>query len=281
MADAPKTTAQHDGPDDRLTPAEVARRLLAEFAGAFALTAVAAGTDMAAALFPDAVGEVNRALAPGMLVMAFIYAFGDASGAHFNPAVTAAFALKRLFPWGWVPFYWAAQLAGALVAAVVLRTLLGDVGHNGATLPHVGLYASLVIEILLTWILVTVILGTADRSRLVGTEAAIAVGATISLCGLFARTLSGASMNPARSLGPAIVGGQLGDQWIYVVGPFIGAAIAVVITMLLHGTSPQDRKQVEAAKGKQGLDGGTGPNDDGDEASAAGRRRTRTPAAAS
>lgn len=249
---------ERDGVDgtDELRPIDVVRRLIAEFAGTFALTAVAAGTDMAAALAPEAVGEVARSIAPGLLVMAFIYALGDASGAHYNPAVTIAFALKRLFPWSWAPWYWGAQLAGAVTAAVMLRVLLGDVAHVGATQPHVGVGPSLAIEVLLTWILVTVILGTADRSRLVGPDAAIAVGATVALCGLFARTLSGASMNPARSLGPALIGGGLGDVWIYIVGPILGATIAVAVTMVLHGTEPKDRKQVEAAEGRQASEDG-------------------------
>jgi aquaporin Z len=254
-----KPTAPEQAPSDKgdrwaqfedLTPIEVGRRLLAEFAGTLALTAVAAGTEMAAALAPGQVDHVARAIAPGLLVMSFIYALGDASGAHFNPAVTLAFTLKGLFPPIWVPLYWGAQLAGASVAALLLRQILGDVADLGASTPRIAAGSAVAVEVLLTWILVTVILGTADRHSLIGTEAAIAVGATISLCGLFAGTLSGASMNPARSLGPALVSGALGDAWIFVVGPAVGAAIAVVVTILLHGFGPRDKQQVEAAQGE-------------------------------
>jgi aquaporin Z len=242
---------ERDVDEDALTPVQVARRLLAELVGTFALTAVAAGTEMAATLAPDQVDHVAKSVAPGLLVMSFIYAFGDTSGAHFNPVVTLAFALKRLFPWAWVPLYLAAQFAGAIIAALVLRELIGDVAHLGANTPHLAPWPATGVEILLTWILVSVILGTADRHSLIGTEAAIAVGATISLCGLFGGTLSGASMNPARSLGPAVVDGALGDAWIYLVGPLVGATIAVIITMVLHGLGPKDEEQVEAAQGSK------------------------------
>jgi aquaporin Z len=253
----PDLANEHD-----LTPREAGRRLLAEFVGTFALTAVAAGTDMAATISGGEVDRVARALAPGMLVMAFIYAFGDASGAHFNPAVTLAFAVKRLFPWRWVALYWVAQFAGSITAAVVLLGLLGDVGHLGASVPLIAPASAVLLEVLLTAILVTVIVGTADRFRIVGTESAIAVGATIALCGLFGGALSGASMNPARSLGPALVGGDFANAWIYVLGPVAGASLAVVVTMLLHGFAPRDDKQVEAAEGSQVMEPeGSGPND--------------------
>ncbi len=127
---------------------------------------------------------------------------------------------------------------GAITAAVVLLGLLGDVGHLGASVPLIAPASAVLLEVLLTAILVTVIVGTADRFRIVGTESAIAVGATIALCGLFGGALSGASMNPARSLGPALVGGDLANAWIYVLGPVAGASLAVLVTMLLHGFAP-------------------------------------------
>jgi aquaporin Z len=208
----------------------LARRFLAEASGTFALTSVAAGGLMAAAISGGEVDLVARAAAPGLLVMALIYAQGDASGAHFNPVVTLAFALKRLFPWVLVPVYWAAQVLGALVAAGLLLAVLGPVEHVGST--------------------VSVILGTADRYQLIGPNAALAVGGTIILDGLFGGPLSGASMNPARSLGPAIVGGTLDVVWIYLVGPFAGACLAVIGTTLIHGPTPSSAKQREAAQGK-------------------------------
>jgi aquaporin Z len=232
------------------TAPEVGRRMLAELLGTFALTAVAAGVDMAAALAPGEVDHVARALAPAVLVLALIYAIGDVSGAHLNPAVTAAFALRGIFPWRLVVPYWLAQLAGAILAALVLRSVLGDVAHVGANEPHVAASAALAIEVFLTAVLVTVILGTADRKGLVGTEAAIAVGAAIAMCGLVGLSLSGASMNPARSLGPALVAGQLGQAWIYVAGPLIGAAVAVAVAFALHGPAPRDEEHVKAAQGE-------------------------------
>ena len=228
----------------------LARRFFAEASGTFALTSVAAGGLMAAAISGGEVDLVARAAAPGLLVMALIYAQGDASGAHFNPVVTLAFALKRLFPWVLVPLYWAAQVLGALVAAALLLAVLGPVEHVGSTVPHVDLYQALAIEVLLSWLLVSVILGTADRYQLIGPNAALAVGGTIILDGLFGGPLSGASMNPARSLGPAIVGGTLDVVWIYLLGPFAGACLAVIGTTLIHGPTPSSGKQREAAQGK-------------------------------
>ncbi len=238
--------------------------LLAEALGTFALTTVAAGGEMVFRMgLPDGPDLVARAVAPGMLVAAFIYALGDASGAHFNPAVTLAFASKALFPWRRVPAYWLSQLAGAIVATLVLRTILGNGGDLGATIPHVSGVAAVAIEVILTWTLVTVILGTADRARLIGPNAALAVGATIALCGLWAGPLEGASMNPARSLGPAIVAADLADAWIYVLGPLIGALAAVVTTAVLHGTRQHDPKQREAAQGGQAMNGGSQEGLDG------------------
>ncbi len=217
---------------------------------------VAAGGEMVSRMgLPGGPDLVARAVAPGMLVAAFIYALGDASGAHFNPAVTVAFASKALFPWRRVPAYWLSQLSGAIVAVLVLRALLGNVGDLGATTPHVTGTAAVAIEVVLTWTLVTVVLGTADRYRLIGPNAALAVGATIALCGLWAGPLEGASMNPARSIGPAIVSGHLADTWIYVLGPVIGALAAVATTAVLHGTRHRDPKQREAAQGEQVTEG--------------------------
>ena len=155
-----------------------------------------------------------------MMVAALIYAIGDVSGAHFNPVVTTAFAMKRLFPSRFVPAYWLAQLVGAAAGALVVRLLLGSAVEAGVSTPRVSLSSAVGFETVLTLLLVTVILGTADRARIVGADAALAVGATIALCGLVALPLEGASMNPARSLGPALVSGQLSDLWIYVIGPF-------------------------------------------------------------
>lgn len=183
--------------------------------------------------------------------MAFIYAIGDASGAHFNPAVSLGFTLKRVFPARWLVPYWVAQLVGAALAGLGLRVLFADAALAGVSVPHIPAATALVVEAVLSWLLVTVILGTADRYRVVGANAAVAVGATIALCGLVALPLTGASMNPARSFGPAFAMGQLGDLWIYVAGPAIGTCVAVLFTRFLYGPRQGDPGAEKAAQGER------------------------------
>ena len=213
-------------------------RVIIEFAGTFVLVVVAAG----AGVINDFAGgtPVSRAaavIAPGVAVMAMIYAWGPLSGLHINPAVTFAFAFRRVFPPAWVVPYWAAQLGGALAAAWFLQVVFGHVS-NGGTYPIAvpgGEWRSLVMEIVLTFILVSVILNTATGSRSIGHNAAIAVGGTVALLGLFASPISGASMNPVRSLGPDIIGADYAGWWIYVAGPVIGAFAAVVLIGFVRG----------------------------------------------
>jgi aquaporin Z len=221
--------------------------LFAEALGAAFLTFVAAGAKITAVLSHGKVDLVATALAPAFVVAAMIYSVGDVSGAHFNPAVSLAFALRRVFAWRQVPLYWAAQLLGAIGAAAVLRALFGTVAHLGRNELHTTVARGLVLEAILAWLLFTVVLNTATRHRVVGAEAAIAVGLTIAMCGLFAEPLTGASMNPARSLGPAIVGTTFHDQWIYLAAPAIGAALAVLTTWVLH--PERNPGEVEAASG--------------------------------
>jgi len=222
------------------------QRFLAEALGTFALTVVAAGGIMVSTISHGEVSLVAHYVAGGLIVGAMIYTLGGTSGAHFNPVVTLAFALRRDFPWRRVPGYWIAQLLGAVLAALLLRLLFGTVEHLGATLPHGGAAVSCIVEVLLTFLLVTVILGVTSKAELVGNNVAIAVSSTIILCGLFAGPISGASMNPARSLGPFLVTGQLGDAWIYVVGPFVGALLAVGMAWLLRGdTNPKAQKAAQ------------------------------------
>jgi aquaporin Z len=229
-------------------PLRTARRLLAELLGTFALTIVAAGGAVIAAVSHGSPGEAAQAVAPALLVTAMIYSVGPLSGAHLNPAVTLAFALRRDFPWRWVPSYWLAQFLGAVLAALLLRALFGLAGNLGATQPHQGAVTSLAMEILLTFFLVTVILATAANFRIVGHNAALAVGATIALDGLFAAPISGASMNPARSAGPALLSGRLDGLWIYLVGPAAGALLAVGVAWLLRGPGSQYARKVAQGK---------------------------------
>jgi aquaporin Z len=185
------------------------------------------------------------------MVMAVIYFMGTVSGAHLNPAVTISFALRRNFPWKRVPGYVAAQLAGSVLAAGFLRATFGNIGHLGATEPGAGTSGATaaLIEFVLTAGLVSVILGTASGARNIGANAALAVSGYIILAGLWAAPVSGASMNPARSLGPALIGGHWTDWWAYVVGPVAGAALAVGFAWVLRG--PPSKAADEAAQGAE------------------------------
>ena len=240
------------GPNgDDPQPGDWRRRLAAEAFGTFALVFVAVGADTMAAVSGGEVSAAARAVAPGLMVAALIYSIGDVSGAHLNPAVSLAFTLRRLFPARWLAGYWAAQVVGAFAATAVLRVLFGGAVQAGVSAPHVPAATALVLEVILTWLLVTIILGTADRHRIVGPDAALAVGATIVLCGLIAGPIDGASMNSARSLAPALVTGSLADLWIYVLGPVVGAALAVLLTRHLHGPTETDEEAQQAARGEQ------------------------------
>ena len=235
------------------------RRLLAEITGTFFLVLVAAGGAVVNAVSHGQVGRAAAVAAPGLMVLALIYTIGETSGAHLNPAVTVAFAARGDFPWARVPGYLAAQLAGAAAAAATLRGLFGTAGRLGVTTPEHGIGgpAAVTIEAILTFGLVTVILGTASGARNVGHNAAIAVGGYVALAGLWASPLTGASMNPARSLGPALVGGDPGWVWIYIAGPLAGALLAVAVAWALRG--PPSPAAAAAAQGATGeAPGGAG-----------------------
>jgi len=216
--------------------------------GTFMLVFVDCGGAIMGATWPADVTPFGRALATGLVVMAIIYAYGDVSGAHLNPAVTLAFALRRVFPWRRVPTYWLAQLAGALLAAAVLRATFGGGVELGATHPKAPLLQAFLFEAILTCLLVSIVLGTATRHRSIGPNAAIASGGVVALVSLFARPVSGASMNPARSLAPALLAGDLRDLPIYLVAPFVGAAVGVVVMRALH--SRRHAEEREASEGE-------------------------------
>jgi aquaporin Z len=236
-------------------PVHAWRRLLAEFVGTLLLTFVAAGGDTIEAATHQPLGHAAKVVAPALMVMALIYAIGGLSGAHLNPAVTVAFALRGDFPPRRVAPYIAAQIAGAIVAALLLLAIFGNVGHLGATLPHLGSGTALITEIVLTAALLLIILGTAAAGpRLVGHNSALAVGGTIALMGLIGSPVSGASMNPARSLGPALVGGNMGSYWIYVVGPLCGALIALAVALALYGR-PAGHEETAAAALREPMHG--------------------------
>jgi aquaporin Z len=214
------------------------RRLFSEVLGTFFLVLVAVGAGMVNARFGgDAVPFAARVTAPGLMIVAIILFMGTLSGAHLNPVVSIAFALRHDFPWKRVPAYVVAQFAGAVLATLLLWALIGKHGSAGLTLPGSGIstITAMIWEAVLTAGLVSVILGTASGAQQVGSLAAIAVGSYIVLAGLFGGPVSGASMNPVRSLGPALVLGDWTGWWAYLAGPAIGAVIAVGIAYVLRG----------------------------------------------
>jgi aquaporin Z len=250
MSDAQQAGTTERQAGERNDEHPLSRRLAAEAVGTFGLVFVAVGADAMATLSGGQISSAARAVAPALMVAALIYAIGDVSGAHFNPVVTAAFAIKRLFPPRLVPGYWLAQLIGGLAAALTVQRLFGDAVQAGVSTPHVDIAVALAIEAILSALLLLVILGTADRARVVGTDAALAVGATIALAGLIALPIEGASMNPVRSLAPAVVAGDTANLWVYVLGPAIGGLFAVGINLFLHGPHAADAKTRDAAQGE-------------------------------
>jgi aquaporin NIP len=211
-----------------------ARVLVAEFIGTFALVFAGAGAVMVDAK-TGALGHVGVAITFGLVIMAMIYAVGHISGAHFNGAVTFAFALSRHFPWRRATGYWAAQLAGAIAAALLLRASLGDIADVGATLPSGSQAQSFLWELVMTAFLMFVILAVATDTRAVGEAAAIAIGGTIALDAMFGGPISGASMNPMRSVGPAIASGNFHALWLYIVAPVVGATVGALAYQFVRG----------------------------------------------
>jgi aquaporin Z len=220
---------------DFANPRHFYRRLFSEVLGTFLLALAAAGGGLL-----HGRGQISLSaavVAPGLMVMAIILSMGAVSGAHLNPVVSLAFALRGDFPWGRVPGYVLAQLLGATLACVFLLAVFGNVEHLGSTLPGHGYRAwqAFLMEIALTGGLVSVILGTASAAQNVGTIGALGVGGYIALAGLWAAPVSGASMNPARSFGPALVSGDWTAYWAYVAGPLLGAAMALACARILRG----------------------------------------------
>jgi aquaporin NIP len=216
----------------------VKRPLVAEAVGTFALVFAGAGA-IVVDTRTHALGHVGVAITFGLVIMAMIYAVGHVSGAHFNPAVTFAFALTRHFPWTRAIAYWGAQVAGALLAACLIRASLGTEAHLGATLPSGSQGQSFVWELVLTFFLMFVIMAVATDTRAVGEAAAIAIGGTVGLDAMFGGPISGASMNPARSLGPALVGGNLQALWLYIVAPLAGAALGALTYQFVRAEPAQ------------------------------------------
>jgi MIP family channel proteins len=218
------------------------RALAAEAIGTFALVFAGCGAIMVDAETGE-LGQVGIALTFGLVVMAGVYAVGHVSGAHFNAAVTFAFALTRHFPWRRAFAYWGAQLAGALAAALVLRASLGDVADVGATVPSGSQGQAFLWELVMSALLMFVILAVATDTRAVGEAAALAIGGTIALDALFGGPVTGASMNPTRSLGPALVSGELHALWLYLLAPVAGASLGALAYQFVRGEDADAAEQ--------------------------------------
>ncbi|CCF85045.1 MIP family channel protein [Nitrolancea hollandica] len=210
------------------------RCALAEAVGTFGLVFAGTGAIMIDAKTNGGVGHVGISLTFGLIVMAMIYAIGHVSGAHINPAVTLAFSAVRHFPRRLVPLYLLGQFTGAMLASLLVRGLFGDVAALGATFPQGSAGQALLLEFVLTFLLMFVIMAVATDVRAVGQAAAIAIGGTVGLEALFAGPISGASMNPVRSLAPALVSWTWNEQWLYLVGPIAGAVAGAFMYMVIR-----------------------------------------------
>jgi aquaporin Z len=213
------------------------RACLAEAIGTFALVFAGTGAIVVNAVSGGAVTHVGVALTFGLVVMAVIYAIGEVSGAHINPAVTLGFFVAGRFPGRRIIPYLVSQLVGAIGASLTLRLLFPAEASLGATMPAGSPMQSFVFEFILTFFLMFVILGVAVGAKEQGMMAGMAIGATVGLDALFAGPISGASMNPFRSLAPALVAGELTHLWIYLTAPVLGAFVAVVAYLSVYGAS--------------------------------------------
>jgi len=226
------------------------RRLFSELLGTFLLVLVAAGAGMMGQAFPDTISRTAAVIAPALMVLGIILFMGKVSGAHLNPAVSVGFALRGDFPWRRVPAYIAIQLVGATLAAWFLQSVIHVSATFGSNYVAAGYSATdaFLMEAVLTFGLLSVILGTASRAQNVGALSALAVAGYIALAGLWGSPISGASMNPARTFGPDLVGADFSHYWVYVAGPLVGAAIAVGVAYVLRGPGG-GRSGSEAAQG--------------------------------
>jgi aquaporin Z len=218
-------------------PSQEWRRLFSEVLGTFMLVLVAAGGGMMGHAFPNTISRTAAVVAPGLMVLAIILFMGKVSGAHLNPAVSIAFALRRDFPWQRVPGYIVAQLGGAVLGAWFLQAVVHVSASYGSNYPAAS-YSSadaFAMETILTLGLVSVILGTASGAQNLGVFGALGVGGYIALAGLWGSPISGASMNPARTFGPDLVSAKFTTYWVYIAGPLLGAVVAVGIAYVLRG----------------------------------------------
>jgi aquaporin NIP len=222
------------------------RRAAAEGIGAFALVFAGCGAIVANAEYGGDLGAVGVSLVFGLVIMAMVYATGHLSGAHLNPAVTLAFSLTRHFPAREATAYIAAQILGAIAAAgLLLAVWPSEPAALGTTLPTVGAGSAVAYEVVLTAFLMFVIMAVATDTRAVGAAAAIAIGGTVGLDALFGGPVTGASMNPARSIGPALASGTTHDLWIYIVAPIAGAALGALAYQLVRGSRRDENVDID------------------------------------
>lgn len=235
--------------EDQKPKPVLSQKLLAEFIGTFFATLVPTAVDI---LYytGEHVDSVSRWLARGFITTALIYAYSEVSGAHIDPAVSLGFALRRDLPVAKMLLYWFVQFAGGFGAAFLALSLWGQNLALGASHPgpHFTLFEALVTEVICTFLLMSIILATAEEHAVVGKQAAVAVGLTVATCGFFAGPISGASMNPGRSIPPQILSGQLGIVWIYAIGPCVGAALAALVALFVFGKPRAGEKK--AAEGE-------------------------------
>jgi aquaporin Z len=231
-------------------PRQEWRRLVSEAVGTFFLVLVAAGAPMAGHKYPGTVTLAAAVIAPGLMVMAIIMFMGKVGGAHLNPGVSIAFALRGDFPWRRVPAYVVVQFVAAIAAALTAQAIIGVSAQVGGSYPGAAtsVFAAFMTEAILTFGLVSVILGTSSGAQNIGIVAAVGVGGYIALAGLWAAPLSGASMNAARTFGPNLVGADLTAIWVYLTGPLLGAIVAVGLAFVLRGRGG-GRSGSQAAQG--------------------------------
>ncbi|HJN77096.1 MAG TPA: aquaporin [Myxococcota bacterium] len=218
---------------------DLLRRSIAEAVGTFALVFAGCGAIVVEAQ-TGALGHAGVSAVFGLVIAVMVFAVGHISGAHFNPGVTIAFALIGEFRWREAPAYIAAQVAAAVIAALGVAHLIGMDAHLGATLPAVELLPTALLEVVMTFFLMFVITAVATDSRASGKVAALAIGGTVGLCALFGGPLTGASLNPARSLGPALVGGTLESLWLYILAPIVGASLGALAYRFVQGQPKTD-----------------------------------------
>jgi aquaporin Z len=211
------------------------RKYISEFIGTFAMIFCGTGAMTINEVTSGDVTHVGIGITWGLIVMAMIYAFGEISGAHFNPAVSIGFAYAKKFPWKEVPKYIFFQVAGAFAASLLLLWLFPESKYLGSTIPTVDVWRAFVLELLLTFFLMVVIINVSTGSKEVGVMAGIAVGSVVLLEAIFAGPITNASMNPARSLAPNIVSGNISGLWLYMIAPVVGALLAVMSCKLVKG----------------------------------------------